>query len=83
MTRHYVHRPTPKGGETDARFRDLGSVEDADIWHRRGGWRYLRIGSATQIMPTGSAVVWRMPVDDTPSAELQALAERTRLEGRR
>lgn len=81
---HYIHRPTPEGGETDPRFREL-SLEVikgyvTEVW-RTGDWHPQYHNDYGVYLGT----IWRIPGSDAPSAELLALAEaeRTKCEGSR
>jgi hypothetical protein len=74
MNTHFIHRPTPPGGETDGRFRELtveiiqGHV--AEVW-RNGDWRRQYHNNYGVVWGT----IWRIPGSDAPSAELLELAK--------
>ena len=74
---HYIHRPTPPGGETDPRFRELtGDIvakEQPKLWAKNFWWH---AGNPNVVLCTGT--IWRIPGSDAPSAELLKLAEETR-----
>lgn len=76
--KHYIHRPTPEGGETDPRFRELTSEifqQGIVEYHRPRGWVVLPEYDWIII-----GTIWRIIGSDAPSDELRALAraEKTR-----
>lgn len=73
---HYIHRPTPEGGETDDRFRDVNALSFICIesWSTAMGWR--RMNPHALLVRTGT--IWRIPGSDAPSAETLRLAMETR-----
>ena len=76
---HYIHRPTPEGGETDPRFRTAcAAIVDTgvEIWNvNRRSWA-LHAGSDCLWLKEFD--VWRIPGSDAPSKETLALAEDTK-----
>lgn len=72
---HYIHRPTPEGGETDPRFREVHAPPD-DGYHQY--WSVeSRIWYPDYVLHlhVSTGTIWRIPGSDAPSAELLALAE--------
>lgn len=73
MTQHYIHRPTPPGGETDPRFREAPSDRTIEYWNIMG-IRWAWLGSDGILL----GEIWRIPGSDAPTPELLALAETER-----
>ena len=71
MNTHYIHRPTPPGGETDGRYRELTAdfaiANGVEYWDGSGWYR--------NIFRQSKAVIWRIPGSDAPSAETIELAK--------
>ena len=76
---HYIHRPTPEGGETDLRFRELTdailATSGVDVLHRLGHWGQVLFADIA------IGTIWRIPGSDAPSDQLLALAKATRETG--
>ena len=79
MNAHFIHRPTPEGGETDDRFRELPATAEWDyveLWSVESNVWYpdhLYYSAAP-----GYGIIWRIPDSDAPSAETLRLARETR-----
>lgn len=82
---HYIHRPTPEGGETDRRF--LAVLAPPYGEHNEYWGTESRIWYPDYVLHLAIAdgQIWRIPGSDAPSAELLALAEAERVKcaGRR
>lgn len=76
---HYIHRPTPEGGETDPRFRTAcAAIVDTgiEIWNpTRRGWDLHTVSDCLWLSKFD---VWRIPGSDVPSADTLALAKAER-----
>ena len=73
---HYIHRPTPPGGETDSRFREATAqiLEDEGIeFHRARGWTRIEEPDDFDWIDLGT--IWRIAGSDAPSDETKALAK--------
>lgn len=79
MTAHYIHRPTPEGGETDDRFRELTRevlmTEGAEFYLGKE-WVPVHVYDELRWLTLGT--IWRIPGSDAPSAETLRLARETR-----
>ena len=80
MTTHYIHRPTPPGGETDARFREathkLLNGSPIDTWDEAEETWCTDCTLYGFWLPVGT--IWRIPGSDAPSAEMIELAKGVR-----